>query len=141
MSTNVVIPMPDRSTARSRVAAEVRAALARAQVSGNQLAGMLGQSQAYWSRRTTGKVPFDVDDLTAVADLLGVDVRSFFTDEEPRPASPDGAPGSSVRPKGFEPPTFWSGADDDVTCEDAAGDAVILLHPTWERALTDGALA
>jgi transcriptional regulator with XRE-family HTH domain len=88
-----VIAMPDRESPRGRVAAEVRAALARARVSGNRLSTLLGQSQPYWSRRLTGKVAFDVDDLSAIADLLGVHVTSFFavTAGAPRPTGPGGA--------------------------------------------------
>ena len=95
-----VVQMPDRSTARSRVASEVRAELARAQVSGNRLAALLGQSQPYWSRRLTGKVAFDVDDLTAIADLLGISVTAFFgvPTQNPRPTVSDGGvlPGHPV---------------------------------------------
>lgn len=83
--------MPDRESARGRVAAEVRAELARARVSGNKLAAVLGQSQPYWSRRLSGKVAFDVDDLDAVAGLLGVPVTRFFSSVDgPRPAGPGG---------------------------------------------------
>jgi transcriptional regulator with XRE-family HTH domain len=43
--------------------------------------------------------------------------------EKPRPGGPDGA---AVRPKGFEPPTFWFGADGPVISADAGGLADVL---------------
>ncbi|AMS03936.1 transcriptional repressor [Gordonia phage UmaThurman] len=39
----------------------------------------------------------------------------WFLDAEP-PSGPDGPDGDGVRPKGFEPLTFWSGAGADRTC-------------------------
>jgi transcriptional regulator with XRE-family HTH domain len=66
------------NVSRESVAAEVRAALARAQRSGRNVAAALGWTQPYMSRRLNGDRPFDVDDLTAIADELGVPVVSFF---------------------------------------------------------------
>lgn len=60
------------------VAAEVRAQLARAQYTGSRIARELGWTQRYMSRRLTGEVPFDVNDLAAIAEVLGVPVSSFF---------------------------------------------------------------
>jgi transcriptional regulator with XRE-family HTH domain len=100
---SIVTAMPDRDSARGRVAAEVRAGLGRARISGAKLSAILGQSQAYWSRRLSGKVAFDVDDLTSIADLLDVDVREFFiglgTNTGPRPT------GTTAGAVGFDRPT------------------------------------
>jgi len=41
---------------------------------------MLGWKQTYMSRRLTGAVPFDVDDLAALAELLDVPIGQFFPD-------------------------------------------------------------
>ena len=60
------------------VAAEVRAQLGRAQRTGRSIALELGWTQPYISRRLTGEVPFDVNDLTAIADVLGIPVSVFF---------------------------------------------------------------
>ncbi len=70
--------------------------MARARLSGNRLGKLTGKSQAYWWRRLSGETPFDVDDLSTVADLLGVEVVTFFGVERrnPRPDGPDG--GSTV---------------------------------------------
>lgn len=122
-----VTAMPDRSSPRGRVAAEVRAELARASISGNRLAAILGQSQPYWSRRLSGKIAFDVDDLAAVAELLGVPMTKFFPAEaeHPRPGGPAGgapwAPSDSNRQ-----PTDYTSAQDD------GRDANVIRGP-WTR--------
>jgi transcriptional regulator with XRE-family HTH domain len=66
------------------VAGEVRAWLARRQISGRAAAAELGMTEIYLNRRLRGAVPFNVIDLGAIADLLGVPVTVFF--EEPEPA-------------------------------------------------------
>jgi transcriptional regulator with XRE-family HTH domain len=38
----------------------------------------LGWTQPYMSRRLTGEIPFDVADLEAIADLLGIPATAFF---------------------------------------------------------------
>lgn len=60
------------------VAAEVRAELARQQLSGVRAAKALGWTQNYISVRLRGTVPFDVNDLIKIADLLEVPVGMFF---------------------------------------------------------------
>lgn len=64
--------------AQQDVAAEVRAQLARAKRTGRSVALQLGWKQTYISRRLTGAVPFDVNDLDAIASVLGVPVVAFF---------------------------------------------------------------
>lgn len=76
------------------VAAEVRAQLARNRLSGRRAAAMLGWKQTYLSRRLTGAVPFDVDDLAALADLLEVPIEQFFPgDLNGRPGGPGSVAG------------------------------------------------
>jgi transcriptional regulator with XRE-family HTH domain len=60
------------------IAAEVRAEMARQQLSGVRAAKKLGWTQNYIARRLSGTVPFDVADLAEVASLLGVPIRAFF---------------------------------------------------------------
>jgi transcriptional regulator with XRE-family HTH domain len=60
------------------VAAEVRAELARQQLSGIRAAKALGWTQNYISVRLRGAVPFDVVDLVAMANLLEVPPAQFF---------------------------------------------------------------
>lgn len=54
--------------------------MARRRLTGRELARRTGKSQPYWSRRLTGEVAFDVDDLSSVAAYLEVPVVSFFRD-------------------------------------------------------------
>lgn len=60
------------------VAAEVRAGLARKQLSGVRAAKALGWTQNYLSVRLRGDVEFSVTDLVKIADLLEVPVSTFF---------------------------------------------------------------
>lgn len=111
-----VVRMPDRSSARGAIAAEVRAEMARARLSGNKLPRLIGKSQSYWSRRLTGDQPFDTDDLEALAGLLGVPIVRFFAGTS-TPAGPSG--GAAWAPWGSNPqPT-------DCTSEHVTGDVVV----------------
>lgn len=65
---------------RAAVAGEVRAEMARKRMTGRELSRLTGKSQPYWSRRLTGDVALDVDDLDAVAALLDVPMTVFFRD-------------------------------------------------------------
>lgn len=53
-----------------RVAANVRAEMARRQINQTDLAARLGRSQAWISRRLVGAVPFDVAELDSIAAIL-----------------------------------------------------------------------
>lgn len=64
-----------------RVGDEIRAHLARRRMSQSQLGSLLGLSQTAVSRRLLGEVPFDIDELTAVADALGIDVRDLIAQD------------------------------------------------------------
>lgn len=63
---------------REAVAAEVRAWMGRRRATQADLAAALGKSQPYVSRRLSGEVPFDTDDLYALADLLDAEVTDFL---------------------------------------------------------------
>lgn len=86
-------PRSDSST-HLVVAAEVRAHLARKRISGRQAAFALGWKQPYISRRLSGDIPFDVNDLAALAELLEVPVTAFF--EVPYAADRTAARGSMI---------------------------------------------
>lgn len=72
----------------SRVAAEVRAEMARQRLSQQSLADRLGWSQQRLSRRIMadgGKyplVPFDVEELAQVAEVLGVPITQLMPFEQ-----------------------------------------------------------
>lgn len=63
--------MPKR-TAAERVAANIRAELARKGISQAELAASLNKSQPTVSRRLLGRVPFSVDELDIIAAILDV---------------------------------------------------------------------
>jgi transcriptional regulator with XRE-family HTH domain len=64
------------------VAGEVRAWLARKQVSGRSAAQKLGMTEIYLNRRLRGVVPFNVVDLAALARLLDIPMTAFFDTPE-----------------------------------------------------------
>ncbi len=57
---------------REAVAAEVRAWMGRRKATQTDLASALSKSQAYISRRLSGEVSFDVDDLSRLAEFFDV---------------------------------------------------------------------
>lgn len=61
------------------VASEIRAHMARAGMTQNQLAIALGWSPAYLSRRLTGAVDLTLAELEAIADALGVTVTELLS--------------------------------------------------------------
>jgi transcriptional regulator with XRE-family HTH domain len=61
-----------------RVAAEVRALLARRKLSQRHLARELGYTQPRINRRVNGDVPFAVDELYTIACVLGVEPRDLL---------------------------------------------------------------
>jgi transcriptional regulator with XRE-family HTH domain len=66
------------TTPAERVAAEVRAALARQGKRQRYAAEVLGISQQAMSRRMNGEIPFDVAELHKLADALAVPVETFM---------------------------------------------------------------
>lgn len=55
-----------------RVAANVRAELARKGITQTDLAAKLDKSQPFISRRLSGRVAFDVSDLADIAEVLNI---------------------------------------------------------------------
>lgn len=72
----------DRSP-HQRVADEVRGQLARHRITQTALAQdpRLRLSESAISRRLTGEIPFDVAELAAIAEILGVPMSTFVVDE------------------------------------------------------------
>ena len=60
------------------VAAEVRAELARRKIPQSGLVGVLHMSEVSVSRRLRGETPFDINELVAVADFLGVPIATLL---------------------------------------------------------------
>ena len=61
-----------------RVAANLRAEVARRQIPQRELAQLLKVSQASVSRRLLGQQPLNVDELTTISTFLGVDPAVLF---------------------------------------------------------------
>jgi transcriptional regulator with XRE-family HTH domain len=73
------MPIRIAQTLTQRVAAEVRAEVARQAVTQERVAGILGVAQPNVSRRLNGKQPFDTDELDKLADAFGVPVDRFLS--------------------------------------------------------------
>jgi transcriptional regulator with XRE-family HTH domain len=71
-------PMTRTPPTRQVVAAEVRAAMARADVNQVTLAEAIGISRAGLSERLNSIRPFNTDHLNAIADYLGIDVFTLM---------------------------------------------------------------
>ena len=65
-------------TYTTRVASSVRAEMARRKITQTELAESLGMTQPAISRRMSGAVPFDTEELGQIADLLGVPMSVLF---------------------------------------------------------------
>ena len=63
---------------RVAVAEEIRVLCARKGVSGSALARAIGRTQSYMSRRLTGEVAFDLDDIQDIAGFFGVDPAALY---------------------------------------------------------------
>lgn len=74
---------------RERTAEEIRALLGRRRISGAELARRTGMKQPYLSRRMTGELAFDLDDLEVIARELGVSVLDLLGGKGVQPTVPD----------------------------------------------------
>lgn len=70
--------MAVRGKLRERAAEEIRVLLARRRISAAELARRTGMKQSTMARRMTGETAFDLDDLEAIAAVLGVDVTELL---------------------------------------------------------------
>ena len=74
--------MADNSTRTVRlsdqVAEEIRVLLVRRRRSASDLARQIGMTQPYLSRRLTGEVALDLDDLQRIAGALDVDIHDLL---------------------------------------------------------------
>lgn len=68
-------------TPTTETAANVRAEVARAGLSGVSLADGLGWSKSRTARRLSGETPFDVEELAALAAYLNVPLTRFLPDQ------------------------------------------------------------
>ena len=80
---------------RVRVASSVRAHYAAAGFSASALAREIGMTQSKMSRRTTAAEPFDIDELSAIAHVLEVDITDLISGQN-LPTRPMRASGGSM---------------------------------------------
>jgi transcriptional regulator with XRE-family HTH domain len=81
---------------RVSLAREIRAAMAREGLSGVRLGNIIGKSQPYVSRRLSGRLAFDVDDLEVIGRILNVSPSDLIAEavrriEPEEPGSGDDA--------------------------------------------------
>lgn len=76
--------------ARLAVIREVRAEMARAGINASQLAELTDRNQQFWSRRFTGEIAFDIDNLSAIAAVLNVPMWRFMPIDRPGTDDPRG---------------------------------------------------
>ena len=69
-------------TIRERIAAEVRAELARQRISVSEAARRLGWGQSVLHRRIAAERPFEAEELAMIARILEVPVSKFFVSVE-----------------------------------------------------------
>lgn len=68
----------DRDAYDAAIAAEVRAAFARARVAQKDVAERFGWDRNYLGKRMLGQVPFGIPDLTKICDLLEIDMAELL---------------------------------------------------------------
>ena len=93
MSTNLtaLVPLAQRPL-HERVAAVIRAEMARFDITQVRLASALGVKQQTISSKKSGKTPFSLDELEIVAPLFGMTPEDVLrAARELRPVDPDGA--------------------------------------------------
>ena len=74
----MIMRMPHEVATHDTIAANVRAEVARAQVTQTDLGEALGLTQTQVSRRLAGHVEFGATELAVLADYLGVAVSTFY---------------------------------------------------------------
>lgn len=102
-----VIYLPDRTAARSKVAAEIRAEIGRAGLNEVKVAAAAGIAQSTLNRKLKPKSEADsltVDELERIADVLGVSVGTFFRTADSSPDGDDdgGAAGAPTRARTWD---------------------------------------
>lgn len=71
---------PAQEAARKAIAANVRVELARAKVSGTQMAAHIGLASSTFSRRMAGDICFGADEIAAIAATLGISTDVLLAD-------------------------------------------------------------
>jgi transcriptional regulator with XRE-family HTH domain len=70
--------MPASDSLNTQVAAEIRAELARANITQAEFAQRCGWTPSTFSRRMSGEIPWNTDELEKVAAELGIDLAQLL---------------------------------------------------------------
>jgi len=70
---------PEPGAFARAVSEEIRLALARHRLSGNQLAVKIGRSQSYMSKRLRGESSFTANDVAQACEVMGEDLLRLLT--------------------------------------------------------------
>lgn len=81
-------PTPQPVDPRLAVAEEILALMGRTRTRQTTLAHAIGLSQPSLSKRLSGQQPFDLDELLAIADYFGVEIRVLLAGFETGSFSP-----------------------------------------------------
>jgi transcriptional regulator with XRE-family HTH domain len=74
-------------TYNASVSAEIRAEMARQDLSQTELAALLGQSQSWVSRRISGAVALSTTEIEQIARALRVPISQFTSARQARPGA------------------------------------------------------
>ncbi|WP_207555076.1 helix-turn-helix domain-containing protein, partial [Mycobacteroides abscessus] len=109
--TTLMLVDGSRGECRSKaVVRRIREELARQGVSVSEVARRHGLAQQYVSRRMTGATDWKVGELDDFCAAAGISFGYVTTGVRQLPGNDDPSGNDGVvRPKGFEPLTFWSG--------------------------------
>ena len=100
--TTQLVPLAERPL-HERVAAAVRAEMARYGITQVRLGQVLGITQQSVSRKRSGRTPYTIDELELVAPLFGMTADELLAAaRDPRQGDPGGG---MVRHQGLEPRT------------------------------------
>ncbi|QPG69125.1 helix-turn-helix domain-containing protein [Mycolicibacterium mucogenicum] len=107
MTTLMIVDGRRGEESRSEgIARRIKGEIAQNGLSMVRAAGLVGMTQAKFSRRMTGNVDFGIAELDDICQKLGISFEYITSGIRaiPNGDGPDG--GGVVRPKGFEPLTF-----------------------------------
>lgn len=77
----MILPLMADISSTERIGVEIRVAMLRRGLSQTELAERVGMSQAALSRRLSGEVPLDVDQLDAIAKALETTPASLLEEK------------------------------------------------------------
>ena len=99
--TTMIAPVSEALTLSEIVASNIRAEAARRMLNQIQLGELIGMSQGAINKRWTGKRPWHLDDIEAVADVLGVSVADLVTPHGDGDGRPTGTRTRNPRIRGL----------------------------------------